>query len=236
MPVLDWTLSRRRKGAGGSTKFYKVDVINMTEDDSFAEMPTTRSGYGTLRKIKSLNDLLEEEADSDNESAKSDSEPRSKQQQEPDSLSGVKQEQETSSKNWTNYLTQRSKKPVERMIVSGFSTLSRRAGGGMHACDYISVLILAKQAVWLEAPINVPTTCMYTRRHTHTHARTHTTHTHWLIIRCALLVYSYIVYSYHACIYMVYMHAHAILYIATDFSHVVLFTPSLHLSGSSPSF
>lgn len=127
MPVLDWTLPRRRKqGGGGSTKVYKVDVISMTEDDSFTEMPT-RPGYGTLRKIKSLNDLLEEEgADSDNESIKDDSEP-SKQQQKPE----LEQKQSPTSNNWTaNYLSQRSKKPVERMIVSGFSTLSRRAGGG----------------------------------------------------------------------------------------------------------
>lgn len=127
MPVLDWTLSRRRKGTGCSAKVYKVDVISMTEDEAFGEMPT-RPGHGTLRKIKSLNDLLEKGADSDNESTKGELE-QGEQQQEPE-LEEKQKLETNSSKDWKNYLTQRSKKPVERMIVSGFSTLSRRAGGG----------------------------------------------------------------------------------------------------------
>jgi len=152
MPVLDWTLSRRRKGTGGSTKVYKVDVISMTEDEAFSEMPT-RSGHGTLRKIKSLNDLLEESADSDNESTKGELE-QGEQQQEPELEEKQNKLETNSSKDWTNYLTQKSKKPVERMIVSGFSTLSRRAGGGIKL-----------------TPIIKPTR---TQRHVHTYTHSDT--------------------------------------------------------------
>jgi len=167
MPVLDWTVSRRRKGTGGSTKVYKVDVISMTEDDTFAEVPT-RPDHGTLRKIKSLNDLLEEGAESDNESTKSDFE-QSELQQEPE----VEEKETNSSKDWTNYLTQRSKKPVERMVVSGFSTLSRRAGGGSYTpIIYIKPNACTEKCVCLRISCSFPAcdiSWISSHAHTHTH-------------------------------------------------------------------
>ena len=148
MSVLDWTLPRKKK-----SKLYKIDVISMTDEDSFAaavpERP--RGAYGTLRKIKSLNDLLENDVDDHSNISKSASGEIDKpsagsstetqqlmirfDQDDHDEVTSQPRQsmagQNESTERWVDQLRQRGdKKPTGQFIVSGFSTLSRRAGGG----------------------------------------------------------------------------------------------------------
>ena len=152
MPVLDWTLPRKKKNL---SKLYKIDVISMTDEDSFAAaVPAERPRvYGTLRKIKSLNDLLENDVGDYSNISKTTSGEINKPAAGP-GLVGSPTETETqqllmtcdqddkrgqsavadqsgSTEPWVNQLRHRGdKKPTGQFIVSGFSTLSRRAGGG----------------------------------------------------------------------------------------------------------
>ena len=150
MPILDWTLPRKKK----ESKVYKIDVIDMSEQDSFAavasERPQTHR-HGTLRKIKSLNDLLEGDVGDRCNISKSASGEISKPA-EPDASYAETQElsidfdsdqdqdepqykvqRQPITDGWSDRLRQRGdKKPPGKFIVSGFSTLSRRAGGGQY--------------------------------------------------------------------------------------------------------
>lgn len=156
MSVLDWTLSRKKKSL---SKFYKIDVISMTDEDSFAAAAPERRAYGTLRKIKSLNDLLENDVDDHSNISKTTSGEISKpsvgtetqqlmmrfdeddDDDEVTPLTSRKPRQSMAGQNgstegWVDQLRQRGdKKPTGQFIVSGFSTLSRRAGGGEHSCS-----------------------------------------------------------------------------------------------------
>ena len=124
MPVLDWTLPRKKSS---SPKLYKIDVISMTDQDSFASAMPEKSKHGTLRKIKSLNDLLDNDDHSSGVS-KSSSAEISKPEMPPTEA----QLHNGSAELWPDQLAQRgAKKPTGKFIVSGFSTLSRRAGGGI---------------------------------------------------------------------------------------------------------
>ena len=110
----------------------------MTEQDSFVVPIGEKSAHGgNLRKAKSLNDLLSD--DNENKSSvshKTDSpetisNPPSPQ---PDAAA-VECSQTRCSEYWADQLTQRGdKKSTGKFIVSGFSTLSRRAGGGRASC------------------------------------------------------------------------------------------------------
>jgi len=139
MPVLDWSLSRKK------SNFYKiVDVINMSGEDSFASVPQRsavpeRPAHNALRRIKSLNDLLNDD-DDDNQPARSGSGSINITKQS-DVSTAAKLQSANQTEHWSDELTQRgAKKPTGKFIVSGFSTLSRRAGGGMRA---IAILFIA---------------------------------------------------------------------------------------------
>lgn len=141
MPVLDWTLPRKKK----LSKLYKIDVISMTDEDSFAAAEGPRA-YGTLRKVKSLNDLLENDVDDHPNTSKTTSGEISKSEvgsptetqqlmihfdQDDEVTSQPRQSVAESTERWVDQLRQRGdKKPTGQFIASGFSTLSRRAGGG----------------------------------------------------------------------------------------------------------
>ena len=150
MPILDWSLRRKKKNL---SKVYKVDVIDMAEEDSrfaavaSAERPPGHA-HSTLRKIKSLNDLLENDVDVQCKISKSASGEISKPAG-PDALhteiqelsmdidsdqeehqSEDKLQRQPVTDGWSDRLRQRGDKSTGKFIVSGFSTLSRRAGGG----------------------------------------------------------------------------------------------------------
>ena len=151
MPVLDWTLPRKKNNL---SKFYKIDVISMTDQDSFAptvpaaERPGWPTAHGTLRKVKSLNDLLENDVGDHHNISKTASGEISKPAGPEVGSTTETQEhlihfdqdevqrqsvadQSGSTERWADQLRQRGdKKPTGQFIVSGFSTLSRRAGGG----------------------------------------------------------------------------------------------------------
>lgn len=130
MPVLDWTLPRKKSNY---PKLYKIArVINMTDQDS-THLPTMpeRPAYGTLRKVKSLNDLLDDEGSNQSSISKAGSEEFSKPSTEaPPTVAQHQPPDQTGSTEIWQPAQRRAKKSTERFIVSGFSTLSRRAGGG----------------------------------------------------------------------------------------------------------
>lgn len=135
MPVYDWSFPRKKSNL---EKFYKIDVISMTDQDSFAApagIPPDQPKHGTLRKIKSLNDLLDNEVDIHSSVSKSGSGEISKKLAQPEQLVASTAEaadQNGSIEQWSDQLSRRgAKKPTSQFIVSGFSTLSRRAGGGV---------------------------------------------------------------------------------------------------------
>lgn len=128
MSVLDWSLSRKKSNL---SKFYKiVDVINMSEEESFALVLPDKPVHGTLRRIKSLNDLLGDNGD--NQPTRSGSGEISTKQPDVPSTTTQPVQPANQTEQWSDQLSQRgAKKPTGKFIVSGFSTLSRRAGGGM---------------------------------------------------------------------------------------------------------
>ena len=132
MPVLDWTLPRKKSSL---PKLYEIDVISMTDQDSFSTtMPPEKAQHGTLRKIKSLNNLLDDEVSNYcNGISKSGSGEISKPELIPSTEArGLQPNLNGSAELWPDQIAQRgAKKPTGKFIVSGFSTLSRRAGGGI---------------------------------------------------------------------------------------------------------
>ena len=126
MPVLDWTLPRKKISL---PKLYKVDVISMTDQDSFAAVVPEKSKHGTLRKIKSLNDLLDDDADNYSSGVSRSGSGEISRPETPSTEAA--RLSNGSAELWPDQLAQRgAKKPTGKFIVSGFSTLSRRAGGG----------------------------------------------------------------------------------------------------------
>ena len=132
MPVLDWSLPRKKSSL---PKLYNIDVISMTDQDSFAAVTPDRPKHGTLRKIKSLNDLLDNDVDNQsggifNSGSGDISKPEVSPTERSDQVTEL----------WSDQLAQRgSKRSTGQLITSGFSTLSRRAGGGSHNHMYTCV-------------------------------------------------------------------------------------------------
>ena len=105
----------------------------MTDQDSFSTaMPPEKAQHGTLRKIKSLNNLLDDEVGNySNGISKSGSGEISKPEF-PSEARGLQPNLNGSAELWPDQIAQRgAKKPTGKFTVSGFSTLSRRAGGGI---------------------------------------------------------------------------------------------------------
>lgn len=129
MPVLDWSLPRKKSSL---PKFYKIDVISMTDQDSFAAAMPEKPSHGTLRKIKSLNDLLDSDVDNRSSGiANSNSGEICKPLEVVPTETLRPNDQTGSTELWSDHLSQRgAKRSTGQFIVSGFSTLSRRAGGG----------------------------------------------------------------------------------------------------------